>query len=476
MTPSPPPRLRLALCAALVALGAAPALADRVVDGPLRPKVEDLSAYRDHTRAALGRMNAAQPDPCIANVAGALFLDAHLADTGLIEALRGLDRPEVAVARIVWNFAMPDEPGVLGSLATVLGYGKIGKALDLVSKGANTIKGFDILMEHTIGSVEQRQAIWTNEIVRQSIDNKWDATLIADRSRQLADSSQTTVEEIRTLSDRTEAEILDLERKHEAEIARIDARRSERIEALIQKHYSLTDTNPQRAMLQARLKAESDPAMSTIANEHTAATQTALNNRYAKLTEISQGYERRVGKLTEDLARNATQHEALARYAWPIAQGDCAEITRDGPVAAIPRLPTGLEEPYERDAADAGRLADVLKLPHDKLMVTLGALALAPSTDFLSCVCRAAAYGQPQTAQFYHPDTIGEYDKRYSCNTPGEPCVVSGFGCWRNPLPGNPDYWEACADRMQGEAAQPFTDSILSRMKARRTRLEEAPQ
>jgi hypothetical protein len=75
------------------------------------------------------------------------------------------------------------------------------------------------------------------------------------------------------------------------------------------------------------------------------------------------------------------------------------------------------------------------KLNHTKLKAAFDGMGIAPPQDFYRCLCRSAGYGSSSTAQFYHPDTIGEYNPMYSCSQPGDPCIVSGFGCGRYPLP-----------------------------------------
>jgi len=99
-------------------------------------------------------------------------------------------------------------------------------------------------------------------------------------------------------------------------------------------------------------------------------------------------------------------------------------------------------------------LVEYLKsLNHKKMENVFEHLGVAPSQDFLNCLCRSAGYGSPGTSQVYHPDTIGEYNAKYSCNKPGDPCVVSGFGCMRYPLPSDSGIWETClaAHRMNME-------------------------
>jgi hypothetical protein len=84
------------------------------------------------------------------------------------------------------------------------------------------------------------------------------------------------------------------------------------------------------------------------------------------------------------------------------------------------------------------------KLNHSKLGQVLDNLGIGATGDLMNCLCRQAGYGSSSTAQFYHPDTIGEYNRTYSCSQPGDPCVVSGFGCTRHPLPSWPEPWEYC--------------------------------
>ncbi|WP_132546745.1 hypothetical protein [Rhodovulum euryhalinum] len=444
--------------AALACLACGQAGADAFSDRPLRPKVDDLGAYRPETRAALERLTAAQPDRCVANVASSLFLDAHLVETGLMEKFKSVGRPGEAMARIVTIFALPDAAGIGGNIASVLGYASVGAALNLVSVGQNSLKSYDVLVEHTIGSLEQRRAIQTQEIVQKSIDYRWDPTLVSDRSRQLADRSQGIVSQMQDLGDRTE--ILRVESDFKEELKRLDKQKADRTDAL-------------REALGGKSDLSGSGRLAVIKKEYKDGEAAAVKSRDAKLTEIAARYEREVGKLTEDLARNATQHEALARHAWPIANGTCAEIARDGKAPVVPKLPTGLDEPYARDADDAARLAQVLAPPHDKLMIVLDALVLDPPADYLSCVCRAAAYGTLQTIQMYHPDTLGEYDPRYYCTHPGDPCIVQGHGCLRFPMPTDPALWDRCAARSKDEAGYTVTDAILSRMKAQRSRFQE---
>ena len=114
----------------------------------------------------------------------------------------------------------------------------------------------------------------------------------------------------------------------------------------------------------------------------------------------------------------------------------------------------GGKAPVKEVAVKHKSLVEYLKsLNHKKMENVFEHLGVAPSQEFLNCLCRSAGYGSPGTAQIYHPDTIGDYNPKYSCNKPGDPCVVSGFGCMRYPLPSDSGIWEAClaAHRMNME-------------------------
>jgi hypothetical protein len=138
-------------------------------------------------------------------------------------------------------------------------------------------------------------------------------------------------------------------------------------------------------------------------------------------------------------------------------------------------LPFGLtfalqaQDAPARTAAQDRVMTELFSLPHDRLMTSMKALGVTPSEEYLSCVCRAAGYGTSSTQQYYHPGTIGEYDKRYSCQHPGDPCVVSGFGCTRHTLPSDPKIWESCTAAQPSQDGVAITDAVLAGIAARET-------
>lgn len=147
--------------------------------------------------------------------------------------------------------------------------------------------------------------------------------------------------------------------------------------------------------------------------------------------------------------------------------------TKRALLAAV--MPFGLtlalqaQEAPPRTAAQDKVMTELFSLPHDRLMTTMKALGVTPSDDYLSCVCRAARYGSIGTQQYYHPGTIGDYNKRYTCQHPGEPCVVSGYGCSRHPLPSDPKIWESCAAAQRGKDGVVITDAVLAGLASRKT-------
>ena len=98
------------------------------------------------------------------------------------------------------------------------------------------------------------------------------------------------------------------------------------------------------------------------------------------------------------------------------------------------------EELAARRAHIVDRLA---KLNHTKLTAAFKGMGIDPPLELYDCLCRAAGYGAPGVAQFYHPGPIEGFLSP-ACDQAGDPCVVSGFGCLRHPLPGDAQIWEGC--------------------------------
>ncbi len=105
------------------------------------------------------------------------------------------------------------------------------------------------------------------------------------------------------------------------------------------------------------------------------------------------------------------------------------------------------------------------RLNHTKFLDTLKALNVKSPDPFFDCLCRNAGYGSPGTRQFYHPDTLGKFDERYSCQHPGEPCVVAGNGCLRHPFPKNINLMTRCATTHKIDDGKSIVDFINEKLR-----------
>jgi hypothetical protein len=150
----------------------------------------------------------------------------------------------------------------------------------------------------------------------------------------------------------------------------------------------------------------------------------------ATLTKLGYDFDMTMQDRLSDLSELQVERETLHRMNLPMASGNCKDIAKPGKVKEkLPEI--GMET--------------LIALPHDELLNVLSVLKILPPDEMMTCICQRANYGQMGTTQIYHPDTYGDYDPRYACNKPGPPCIVSGYGCTRNPLPSNPAFWKDCA-------------------------------
>jgi len=424
---------------------------------PIAATVPDLSAYSDGTMIEMNAALDPEADPCVTAVQAALFLDAHLVETGLWEKMQSIDRPLETAAQIAMIWVLPDVFGVTADGLDILAFRKASPVFKALSIGSNALDSHEVLMKNNIGSVEQRQAIWTQEIVQNSIRNGWNEQIISDRRKYLQGKTLEYVGALAELDTTTEAAMTKTETQYQADLAEIERWEQAQYDALRVK-YNVKQIWPDTAAVE----------LEAVKTEVTSKGQAARNKRHLNLTEIAKAYDTNATGILQDIAKAQTQQDALVRYARPIARNECESITKTGSLPKVPFLPSDLDTPYDRDAKDETRLTAILALPHDQLIATLDTLGIWPEDKFLSCVCHAAGYGSSGTSQFYHPGTLGTYDKRYSCQHPGDPCIVSGFGCLRHPMPSDPGPWESCAAAAKGESAQTMTDSILFRLAARR--------
>ena len=161
----------------------------------------------------------------------------------------------------------------------------------------------------------------------------------------------------------------------------------------------------------------------------------------------------RAAKFYQVLRGNGVPKDEALEAARAFAEDENSDKVREVYLKYVAGRKGG-KAPVKEVAVKHKSLVEYLKsLNHKKMENVFEHLGVAPSPEFLNCLCRSAGYGSPGTAQIYHPDTIGDYNPKYSCNKPGDPCVVSGFGCMRYPLPSDSGIWETClaAHRMNME-------------------------
>lgn len=119
--------------------------------------------------------------------------------------------------------------------------------------------------------------------------------------------------------------------------------------------------------------------------------------------------------------------------------------------------------------ADQRALEALLPLNFKKHSAVMKELGIEPAGNFYDCLCRQARYGSSNTRQFFHPGRIGEYNPRYSCNQAGPPCVVSGYGCSRHPLPKDSDIYAYCeAQARKAGGAEPLSTALDGVQKRRK--------
>ncbi len=405
--------------------------------GYAMPSQQDLSTYSEDTLNALLARAKSGSNDCVGAIDMALFLDAHIAETSWAEALQTFDNPSAMFTQALRKIYIADGlgDGSTGFLTTNV------PGMQYVDMALKINESLPIINEHNIGSIAAREGIWTQEIFEMSQKSAWDeakikavqVTLLADAkgsSDKMASLSDKMAEDETQIELRYGRVLLKLEEERAAGLAKADA------EAFGQ------------AIEERRANVEAAFTSSKLA---------ALKEREKALFKALEDYESAVN--TEELraAKYQVQYAALSKYARPIAQGKCEEIAKQGLLA----------QPEDPRTPEEKQLDGVIELSNDKLMLTLGAMGITPSQGFLNCLCKTAGYGSPGTSQTYHPDTIGTYDPRYSCQHPGDPCVVSGYGCTRHPLPTDRDIWKSCAASNADAATPSVTDAIAASMAKR---------
>lgn len=410
--------------------------------GLIMPRIEDIGDFDDATVLQLQDQLLADPRHiCEQSVRTALFLDAHLEEADWRQVAIGVERlPELALdTLLVW---LPDEHDVFQLLVPEL------KALDKVINNAMDLdKTAAILKDHYVPSPAVRNGQWVNEIVSTSMAESWPEDRIEARRADLLAEGQKAAENMIVLQKRIDEALHMVDERLQGELAIAWGKRNAELRGIADKMGYPPGVSPEFVLPPQTVEAVDlryGKTVYDLKKAVTAENDEKIKWAYRAMTEAQLAAEKAL-----------VQRDALARYSSPIARGACHEITRNGPVVKAAKKPTDT----------------VLELPHDQLLSVLDAIGSRPSLEFLGCLCQNAGYGSSGTGQFYHPDTLGTYDRRYSCQHPGDPCIVQGYGCLRHPLPSDPEIWALCS----ATTGEPVDKAIDQAIKARKPPVAASP-
>lgn len=397
--------------------------------GQLSARFNDLSAYSDETVAGLNAILEEGGDSCIQAVRSAVYLDGHIEEADRMEVVRGIERPWEMTLEVAAGFLTPDGNDVITALFS---------KFNMIDKAMDAYAAYKTAKAHYAQTALIRDGIASNEIVQEAARGKWTEADIQARRADLLKEAQRAAEEMLAAQQRIKdgLEAVDSRYEEKVQTAFYELKRD------VEQVYGNISDDQLRALLDngnfPNFKMAYDSKIRDAGKLRADEHQRVVKQSYALMQKTQFATERALA-----------QSDALARYSAPMVRDECALIRRDGPVQVAQKKPDSV--------------AKVLELPHDKMMIFLEKIGRKPSGTLLDCVCRTAGYGSPGTSQFYHPDTLGSYDKRYSCQHPGDPCIVSGFGCTRHPLPSDRDIWERCAASTGEDIVGAITDAVKAR-------------
>ncbi|WP_319826337.1 hypothetical protein [Thalassovita sp.] len=390
--------------------------------GFLTARVGDVSKYSDQTVKELYELLLPDGDPCEQAVRAALMLDSHLEEADWMEVAKGIEKPAELVLETLVTLFGPDELGFVTKEGYTLEY--LVTRISAVDKVLDANEAIQNARKHYTQSPAVRNGIWTQEVMKAAQGGGWTEQDIAAQRASLLDKAQGLIVQMGTIQSEIDDGLRLVDLRYENDTATALLKRQQAREEL-RRQMGLNPNYP-LDMLDGAGRMRLDK----IDIDYNADLHTAGKRRAADHQRVVDSFFHRMAQAQLDTEKALAQRDALARYAAPLARGDCTDIRRDGPVSRATKPPTATDQ--------------ALKLPHDKLMTLLKRIGKTPSQKFMDCLCRAGGYGNSGTGQFYHPDTLGTYDERYSCQHPGDPCIVQGYGCTRHPLPSDPKAWESC--------------------------------
>lgn len=426
------------------------------------PSIDDAGAYGMSTLIEANRRFGASEEDCTAALDLAMFLDAHLENTNLRDALGTVDRPLWMTRKVLATMLLPDKLGVSTSaMDALLG---LKNRFSWIGLANNVYQSAGIISEHWDETARVQQGKWANAAYEEARRENWSEEDIAARIVTLQAKSEKLLGQVNTRTALFEGAVQAEDARHADRMSELDRIFEARMEAIAKDESEGGERRRREQWLRDNAHTgEPKPGAGVIIDPSRnpsemsyewAITETEPDGKYYREARAAALVDLRVSRAHEVL-KHETALEALAldhgtdlndllreisalqvardtlhTVNLPLALGKCEELARPGMLKEkLPEI--GMET--------------LLGLPHDDLANVLDHLGLMPPTEVMDCICRRANYGQSGTVQIYHPDTYGEYDPRYSCNRPGPPCIVSGFGCTRNPLPSDPAFWHDCA-------------------------------
>lgn len=109
------------------------------------------------------------------------------------------------------------------------------------------------------------------------------------------------------------------------------------------------------------------------------------------------------------------------------------------------------------------------KLPalnHAKLEALMQRIGKKVPKNLYNCLCKQDGGGAAMGVSVsYHPQFLEPYSDKYSCNHEGAPCMASGMGCWRFPLPSDSKIWNYCTQQNKYEDNSTIIDAIINEVK-----------
>ncbi|MCG5525918.1 hypothetical protein LRB11_13410 [Ectothiorhodospira haloalkaliphila] len=150
-----------------------------------------------------------------------------------------------------------------------------------------------------------------------------------------------------------------------------------------------------------------------------------------------------------------------ARLAEMVEEASLVDLTFMGDEADLPS-PIAMEgpdpdvagatariEPPAQNKEDARMVAEeILSLDYRRQKQVLEELGQGVDSDIYTCLCRRGHPTAGTSARMsYHPEAHPDSAPGTTCGDAGAPCMRSGFGCSRHPLPTDPAIWAHCTGK-----------------------------